>query len=86
MSRKKKIPVDLSIYKGIYKGIVEISVDVVGSELLIKKPGQTGNRLFYSGNQEWSLGNEKYSFKVENGKVKEMHWDLISAHLILRKE
>ncbi len=77
---------DLSIYKGIYKGILDITVDVVESKLIIKRSWQTtGDTLTYIGNQKWSLGNDQYSFKIENAKVKEMHWDPISAYIILTK-
>ena len=84
---KKKFEGDLSRYKGVYNGILQVTVDIVDSELVIKKPGQTtGDTLYYIGDQKWLLGTDEYSFKEENGKVKEMHWNLISAHFILEKK
>ncbi|MEO8416823.1 MAG: serine hydrolase domain-containing protein [Ginsengibacter sp.] len=83
---EKKYEGDLSIYKGIYKGLLDITVDVVDSKLIIKRSWQTtGDTLAYIGNQKWSLGDDQYSFKTENGKIKEMHWDAISAYIILTK-
>jgi CubicO group peptidase (beta-lactamase class C family) len=83
---KEKYEGNLSIYKGNYNGILEINVDVADSKLVIKRSWQnTGDTLTYVGNQKWSLDNDLYSFKIENGKVKEMHWDPISAYIILKK-
>lgn len=83
---KNKFEGDLSMYKGIYKGALEINVDVVDSKLIIKRPWQTtGDTLRYAGNHKWILGSDEYSFKVENEKVKEMHWDPIYAYIILNK-
>lgn len=77
---------NLSMYKGKYKGILEITVDIINSRLVIKKNGQAaGDTLAYIGNHKWALGSDQYSFKIENGQVKEMHWDVISAYIILKK-
>jgi CubicO group peptidase (beta-lactamase class C family) len=78
---------DLSNYKGSYKGLVGITIDLVGADLTIIKPGASkGDVLTYIGNQTWKLGTDEFSFVTENGKVKEIHWDLISAHIVLRKD
>jgi CubicO group peptidase (beta-lactamase class C family) len=83
---KNRFEGDLSMYKGVYKGILEINVDVVDSELIVKGPWQTtSDTLSYIGNQKWVLGNDEYSFNVENGKVKEMHWDPSYAYIILNR-
>jgi CubicO group peptidase (beta-lactamase class C family) len=82
----KKYEGDLSIYKGTYRGLLDITVDVVDSKLIVKRSWQTaGDTLTYIGDQKWSLGNDQYSFKTKNGKVKEMHWDPVSAYIILIK-
>jgi CubicO group peptidase (beta-lactamase class C family) len=85
--RTERPPNNLSIYKGTYKGLLEIKVDVFGSELIAKKSWQTkGDTLMYIGNEKWSLGTDHYSFTKENGKIKEMRLDLIYANIILKKE
>ena len=84
---EEKYEGDLSIFKGIYKGLLDITVDVVDSGLTIKRSYQTkGDILTYIGNHKWSLGNDQYSFKIEKGVVKEMHWDAVSAYIILAKK
>ena len=71
----------------MYKGITDIKVEVYNSKLVIKRSGQTtGDTLTYQGKGKWVLGNDEYSFRIEKGQVKEMHWDLISAYFILTKE
>ncbi|RDC58743.1 serine hydrolase domain-containing protein [Adhaeribacter pallidiroseus] len=77
---------DLSLYQGTYKGLFDLNVQVVDSKLVIKRSWQTnGDTLTYVGQQQWALGNDRYSFKIENGQVKEIHWDPISAYIKLKK-
>lgn len=77
---------DLSMYKGDYKGILKMNIDVVDTKLVMRRNGQkVGDILNYLGNQKWALGNDQYIFKTENGQVKELHWDAISAYFRLKK-
>ena len=84
---KEKFQGELSSFKGTYKNnLAEVTVDVVNSELLIKKPGQRNyDTLTYAGNQSWSLGSDRFSFVLENGRPKELHWDLVFAYLRLKR-
>ncbi|MHA4738969.1 serine hydrolase domain-containing protein [Dyadobacter sp. MSC1_007] len=89
-AKKDNLPVepvkDLSIFRGTYKGALEINVEVAGNQLVIRRLGQKDwDTLTYMGNGRWSLKNDFYSFGIKDGQVKELYWDAIYAFLPLHK-
>jgi hypothetical protein len=70
-----------------YVGDNTISVEPSSAALLMKSSWMpTKDTLTYMGIQKWALGDDHYSFVIENGKVKELIWDNGPAVLRLNKK